>query len=143
MPQGNLNHLEMLSLYTRPGFTVFIAQQEALYRENLQPQLNQSVSDSMVEQANSPSGSGAVNQVPFDIQNVALPPLQLPIQPPQRPKPDMTQSNSYIFVPDFLTYPQANGRTDQSAVQLRSKSSIMPGQLRRTLLLHSNRIHPK
>ena len=30
---GNLNHLEMLSQYTRPGVAISVAQQEALYRE--------------------------------------------------------------------------------------------------------------
>ena len=28
----NLNHLEMLSQYTRPGVAISVAQQEALYR---------------------------------------------------------------------------------------------------------------
>ena len=40
---GNLNHLEMLSQYTRPGVATSVAQQEALYREYLQPQLQQSL----------------------------------------------------------------------------------------------------
>ena len=33
---GNLNHLEMLSRYTRPGVAISVVQQEALYREYLQ-----------------------------------------------------------------------------------------------------------
>ena len=60
---GNLNHLEMLSQYTRPGVAISVAQQEALYREYLQAQLQQSLSDQKIEQANSPSGSGKVNPV--------------------------------------------------------------------------------
>ena len=51
---GNLNHLEMLSQYTRPGVAISVAQQEALYREYLQAQLQQSLSDQRIEQANSP-----------------------------------------------------------------------------------------
>ena len=78
---GNLNHLEMLSQYTRPGVAISVAQQEALYREYLQAQLQQSLSDPKVERAHSPSGSGKVNQVsqvPVEVQNVALPPPQPP-----------------------------------------------------------------
>ena len=59
----NLNHLEMLSQYTRPGVAISVAQQEALYRELLQAQLQQSLSDHRVEQAHSPSESGKVNPV--------------------------------------------------------------------------------
>ena len=72
----NLNHLEMLSQYTRPVVALSVAQQEALYREYLQVQLQQSLSDQMVEQAHSPLGSGKVkpvNQVPLEVQNVAIP----------------------------------------------------------------------
>ena len=72
---GNLNHLEMLSQYTRPGVAISVAQQEALYWEYLQAQLQQSLSD---QRAHSPSGSGKVNQVnqvPVDVQNVAPPSL--------------------------------------------------------------------
>ena len=104
---GNLNHLEMLSQYTRPGVAISVAQQEALYREYLQAQLQQSLSD---QRAHSPSGSGKVNQVnqiPVDVQNVALPPPQLPMQPPRPPKPVMAPKNC-IFVPDFSTSPQIN-----------------------------------
>ena len=36
---GSLNHLEMLSQYTRPGVAFCVAQQEALYREYLQAQM--------------------------------------------------------------------------------------------------------
>ena len=60
---NNLHHLEMLSQYTRPGVAISVAQQEALYREYLQAQLQQSLSDQRVEQAHSPSGSGKVNPV--------------------------------------------------------------------------------
>ena len=35
----NINHLEMLSQYTRPEVAISVAQQEALYREYLQAQL--------------------------------------------------------------------------------------------------------
>ena len=35
----NLNHVEMLSQFTRPGVAISIAQQEALYREYFQAQL--------------------------------------------------------------------------------------------------------
>ena len=38
---GNLNHLEMLSQYTRPGVAISVAHQESLYREYLQAQLQQ------------------------------------------------------------------------------------------------------
>ena len=106
----NLHHLEVLSQYTRPGVAIYVAQKEALYREYLQAQLQQSLSDQRVEQAHSPSGSGKVNpvnQVPVDVQNVALPPLQPPIQPPRPPTPVMAPTNS-IFVPDFSTNPQVN-----------------------------------
>ena len=51
---GNLNHLEMLSQYTRPGVAISVAQQEALYREYLQAQLQLSLSDQRVERAHSP-----------------------------------------------------------------------------------------
>ena len=54
----NLHHLEMLSQYTRPGVAISVAQQEALYREYLQAQLQQPLTDQRVEQAHSPSGSG-------------------------------------------------------------------------------------
>ena len=106
----NLNHLEMLSQYTRPGVAISVAQQEALYREYLQAQLQQSLSDQRVEQAHSPSGSGKlnpVNQVSVDIQNVALPPLQPPIQPRRPPTPIIAPTNS-IFVLEVSTNPQVN-----------------------------------
>ena len=106
---GNLNHLEMLSQYTRPGVSISVAQQEALYREYLQAQLQQSLSDQRVEQARSPSESGKVNpvnQVPVDVQIFALPPLQPPMQPPRSTTPVMAPTNS-IFVPDFSIIPQA------------------------------------
>ena len=83
---GNLNHLEMLSQYTRPGVAISVAQQEALYREYLQAQLQQSLSD---QRADSPSGSGKVkqvNQVPVDVPNVAHPPPQPPTQHPTNPQ---------------------------------------------------------
>ena len=47
----NLNHLEVFSQYTRPGVAIPVAQQEALYREYLQAQLQQSLSEQRVEQA--------------------------------------------------------------------------------------------
>ena len=100
----NLHHLEMLSQYTRPGVAISVAQLEALYREYLQAQLQQSLID---QRAHSPSGSGKVKQVPVDVQNVALPPPQPPMQPPQPPTPVMAPTNS-IFVPDFSTNPQVN-----------------------------------
>ena len=46
----NLNHLEMFSQYTRPGVAISVAQQEALYREYLHAQLQQSLSEQRVEQ---------------------------------------------------------------------------------------------
>ena len=98
---GNLNHLEMLSQYTRPGVAISVAQQEALYREYLQAQLQQSLSDQRVERAHSPSGSGKVNQVnqvPVDAQNVAFPPPQPPIQPPGPTKPVMAPTNSILYL---------------------------------------------
>ena len=62
-----------------------------------------------------------MNQVPVDVQNVALPPLQPPMQPPRPPTPVMAPTNS-ILVPDFSTNPQVNQL-------LGPKSSIVPGQL--------------
>ena len=121
---GNLNHLEMLSQYTRPGVAISIAQQEALYREYLQAQLQQSLSDQGVERAHSPSGSGKVNQVnqvPVDVQNVEIPPPQPPMQPPRPPTPVMAPTNS-IFVPEFSTNPQVNQFVGP-------KSSSVPCQL--------------
>ena len=120
----NLHHLEMLSQYTRPGVAISVAQQEALYREYLQAQLQQPLTDQRVEQAHSPSGSGKVNQVyqvPVDVQNVALPPPQPPMQPPRPPTPVMAPTNS-IFVPDFSKNPQVNQF-------LGPKSSSVPCQL--------------
>ena len=117
----NLHHLEMLSQYTRPGVAISVAQQEALYREYLQAQLQQSLIDQRVEQAHSPSGSGKVNQVSVDVQNVALPPLQPPMQPPRPPSPAIAPTNA-IFVPDFSTNPQINQF-------LGPKSSSVPCQL--------------
>ena len=118
---GNLNHLEMLSQYTRPGVAISVAQQEALYREYLQAQLQQPLTDQIVEQAHRPSGSGKVNQVSVDVQNVALPPPQPPMQPPRPPTPVMAPTNS-IFVPDLSTNPQVNQF-------LGPKSSSVPCQL--------------
>ena len=108
----------MLSQYTRPGVAISVAQQEALYREYLQAQLQQSLID---QRAHSPSGSGEVNQVPVDVQNVALPPPQPPMQPPRPPTPVMAPTNS-IFVPDFSANPQVNQF-------LGPKSSSVPCQL--------------
>ena len=120
----NLHHLEMLSQYTWPGVAISVAQQEALYREYLQAQLQQSLVDQRVEQAHSPSGSGkvnAVNQGPVDVQNVELQPLQPLLQPPRPPTPVIAPTNS-IFIPDFSTNPQV--------IQfLGPKSSSVPGQL--------------
>ena len=63
---NNLHHLAMLSQYTRPGVAISVAQQESLYREYLQAQLQLSLSDQSVEQAHSPSGSGKVSPVNQD-----------------------------------------------------------------------------
>ena len=116
----NLHHLEMFSQYTRPGVAISVAQQQALYREYLQAQLQQSLIDQRVH---SPSGSGEVNQVPVDVQNVALPPPQAQptMQPPRPPTPVMAPTNS-IFLPDFSTNPQVNQF-------LGPKSSSFPCQL--------------
>ena len=114
----------MLSQYTRPGVAITVGHQDALNREYLQAQLQQSLGDQRVEQAHSPSGSGKVNpvnQVPVDVQNVALPPLQPPMQPPRPPTPVIAPTNS-IFVPEFSTNPQVNQF-------LGPKSSSVPGQL--------------
>ena len=116
----NLNHLEKLSQYTRPGVAISVAQQEALHQEYLQAQLQQSLSDQRVEQADSPSGSGKVNpvnQVPVDVQNFAFPPLQPPMQPPRTPTPVLAPTNSF-FVPEFSINPQVNQflRTESSSV---------------------------
>ena len=97
----------MFSQYTRPGVAISVAQQEALYREYLQVQLQQSLRD---QSPHGPSGSGKVNQViqvPVEVQNVALPPPQLPMQPPRPPTPVMAPTNSF-FVPDFSTNPRIN-----------------------------------
>ena len=105
---GKFNHLEWLSQYTGPGVAISVAQQEALYREYLQAQLQQSLSDQTVEQAHSSSGSGKlnpVNQVSVNVQNAAFPPLQPPMQPPRSPTPVMAPT---IFVHDFSTNPHLN-----------------------------------
>ena len=118
---GNLNYLEILSQYTRPGVAVSVAQQEALYRECLKAQLQQSLSD---QRGHSPSGSGQVNQViqvPVDVQNVSVQPHQPPLQPRRPPTPVIAPTNS-IFLPDFSTNPQVNQF-------LGPKSSSVPGQL--------------
>ena len=136
---GILNHLEMLSQYTRPGVAISIAQQEALYREYLQAQLQQSLSDQRVERAHNPSGSGKVNQVnqvPVDVQIVALPPPQPPMQPRRPPSPVMAPTNS-MFVPDFSTNPQVHNF-------LGPKSSSVPGEyICRCLMFRNYRIHLK
>ena len=111
----------MLSQYTRPGVAISVAQQETLYRENLQAQLQQPLSGQRVEQAHSPSGSGKVNQVSVDVKNVALPPFQPPMQPPRPPTPVMAPTNS-IFVPDFSTNTEVNQL-------LGPKSTSVPCQL--------------
>ena len=111
----------MLSQYTRPGVAISVAQQEALYREYLQAQLQQSLSEQRVEQAHSPSGScklNPVNQVSVDIQNVALPP---PIHPLRQPTPVMAPTNSN-FMPEVSTNPKKKQF-------LGPKSSSVPGQL--------------
>ena len=100
----------MFSQYTRPGVAISVAQQEALYREYLHAQLQQSLSDQRVKQAHSPSGSGKVNpvnQVSFDVQNVSLPPLRPPMQPPRQQTPVIAPTNS-IFAPEVSTNPQVN-----------------------------------
>ena len=106
---GNVNHLEILSQYTRPGVAISVAQQKTLYREFLQAQLQQSLSDQRVERAHSPSGGvkvNQVNQVPVDVQNVTLPPPQPPMQP--RRTPTSVTAQKSIFVPDFSTNPHVN-----------------------------------
>ena len=62
-----------------------------------------------------------VNQIPVDVQNVALPPLQPPMQPP-RPLTPVTAPTNSIFVSDFSTNPQVNQF-------LGLKNSSVPGQL--------------
>ena len=62
-----------------------------------------------VEQAHSPSRRGKmnpVNQVPVDVQNVALPPLQPPMQPPRPPTPVMAPTNSIVH--DFSIFQQTH-----------------------------------
>ena len=107
---GNLNHLGMFSQYTRPGAEISVAQQEALYRENLQTQLQQSLSDQRVEQAHSSSGSGRANpanQVSVHVQNAAHSPLQPTMQPPRPPTSLIAPANS-IFERDFSANLQVN-----------------------------------
>ena len=50
---GNLNHLEKLSQCTVPGVAISIAQQEALYRENVHAQVQQYGNDQELGQAHS------------------------------------------------------------------------------------------
>ena len=122
----------MLSLYTGPGVTISVAQQDALYRECLQTQRKQALSDPRLEQTHSSSGSGVVilvNQASTSVQNVTLPRLQLLMQPPRSPTPVMPLLNSNTFVPNFLANPQANKNRDQPTVHLRPKKASMPGQL--------------
>ena len=91
----------MLSQYTRPGVAISVAQQAALYWKYLPAQLQQSLSDQRVEQAHSPPGSGKVNpvnQVPVDVQNVALPPLQPPMQPPGHRHPLWHQRTPFSYL---------------------------------------------
>ena len=95
-----LNDLEAPSQYTGHGVAISIAQQNALYREYLHAQLQQPVSDRRVDQAHILSGSdmmNPLNQALAHVQNVALPPLQLPMQPPPRPTFVIASSNSNIF----------------------------------------------
>ena len=90
----------MLSQYTRPGVAISFAQQEAMYREYLQAQLQQFLSDQGLKQVRSPSDNVVVNpvsQVTVNIQNVALPPLQPPRQRPRSPTPVMPSLNSNTF----------------------------------------------
>ena len=136
-PPKNLNHLEMLSQYTRTGVAISVAQPEALYREYFQAQLQQSLSYKRVEQAHSPSSSGKVSpvtQVSVDVQNVSFPPLQPPTQPPRSPTPVMAPTNS-IFVPDFSTNPQVNKFSGP-------KSSSVPGQLHLSIPLVPQQQNP-
>ena len=128
----NLNHLEKLSQYTRPGVAVSVAQEEALYRECFLVQLQQALSDRRLEQAEGPSGSGLVNpvnQIAVNVQNVALPPLQPPMQSSRPPTRAMPPLNSKIFVPDFSAKPQTNQTMDRLVLHLRPKSDSLPGQL--------------
>ena len=114
----------MFSHYTRQELQFPFAQQEALYCEYLQGELQQPLSDQRVKQAHSHSGSGKVNpvnQVSVNVQNVALPPLQPTMQHPRPPKPVMAPTDSN-FVPEFSTGPQVNQF-------LGPKSSSVPGQL--------------
>ena len=62
-----------------------------------------------------------VNQVPVDVQNVALPPPQSPMQPRRPPTPIMAPTNC-MFVPDFSTNPQLDHF-------LGPKSSSVPAEL--------------
>ena len=101
---GNLNPFEMPYQYTWPKIAISIAQQEAMYLEKLHAQLQQTLSDQRVEHEHSPSDSGVVdhvNQASADVQNVALPQLQLPMQLLRPPTPVMPPLNSNIFVPEF------------------------------------------
>ena len=50
---SNLNHLEMLSQYTMAGVAISIAQQEALYREYLNAQMQQYGNGQKVDRPNS------------------------------------------------------------------------------------------
>ena len=125
----------MLSQYSRPGVAISVAQQEALYCEYLQVQLQQALSDRRVNQAHSPSDSGALNpanQASAGVQNVAEPPLQPSMQPPRPATPVKASSNSNLSVTDFSTKPQANKTIDQPAVHLNRKNASLLGQLHLT-----------
>ena len=69
---GNLNHLEVLSQYTMPGVAISIAQQEALYREYINAQMQQ--------YRNGPGKQGQIT-----LQNFAPPSVLPPMQSPRPP----------------------------------------------------------
>ena len=100
----------MLSQYTMPGVAISIAQQEALYREYLNAQMQQNGNGRKVNQANSRTGCGVENQgnqCHTAVQNFFAPPSLLPhMQSTRPPTPVLVPTGSNIFVPDPSTNPQ-------------------------------------
>ena len=136
---GNLNHLEMLSQYTRPGVAISVAQQESLYREYLQAQLQQSLSDQRIEQAHSPSGSGkvnTVNQVPVDVQNVASHHFSHLYNLPGHRHPLWLQGTPFLY----LIFQQTHRKI---SFCVRKAQWYVVNYICRCLMFYNNRIHLK
>ena len=68
-----------------------------------------------------------VNQVPFNAQNVALPPLQPPMQSPRPPTTVLPPFTSNISL--FFNNPTGKSNHGSTCFTLRAKIGSMPGQL--------------